>query len=332
MVRVGTLSLVFLCILMMLFACSASASTVTVDATAKKAVSDSSVFDPKVVRVIGDQVGVLIYNTTLVPQSVRIRFDGLKEQDYDVYINGSYSRVESSKTLADGIEYTIPGTVADKVAFRCLKPLEPKVAAIYEKMQKQEGEGPARTLSTLQQANEWIASAFRADVNYRSVEIILVPAGTMVQRMVFASRMDAEAAAQTGRNACNLMHLARSHMFRVLTDPDLRNEVVEALTPVTFSASLKTKNGKPVITAVIKNDCDLPISGAISVSLPKGWSTSGAKLSFNSLASGKSYQTSFGLTCKSKSAKPPKSVPLTAVITITKDRYTAKLWLFATAQ
>lgn len=332
MLNVRSLSPVLVCICFLQLACAASAGLVVVDVAGKKASSDSPVFDPKVVRVMGDQVGVLVYNTTLVPQSVRIRFDGLKEQDYDVYINGSYSRVESCKALADGIDYTIPGTVADKVAFRCLKPLEPKAAAIYEKMQKQEGEGPARTLSTLQQANEWIASAFRADVNYRSVEVILVPAGTMMQRMVFASRLDAEAAAQAGRNACNLMHLARSHMFRVLTDPDLRNEVVEALTPVTFSASYKLKNGKPVITAVIKNDCDLPVSGSISVTLPKGWSATGAKLSFNSLASGKSYETSFGLAGKSKSAKPPKSVPLTAVITITKDRYSAKLWLFATAE
>ncbi len=320
------------CVLLVLSASSASANLVTVDIAAKKAVSDSSAFDPRVVRVMGEQVGVLVYNTTLSPQKVRICFSGLKEQDYDVYINGSYSRVESSKTLTDGIEYTIPGTIADKVAFRCLKPLEPKVAAIYDKMKKQEGEGPARTLSTLQQANEWIAGAFRADTNYRSVEIILVPAGGMMQHMVFASRMDAEAAAQTGRNACRLMHLARSHMFRVLKDPDLRNEVVEALTPVTFTACYKLKNGKPVVTAVVKNDCDLPVSGTISAELPKGWSVSGGKLSFDSLASGKSYETSFGLVSKTKNAKPPKSVPLTAVVTITKDRNTAKVWLFAIAQ
>ena len=67
-------------------------------------------------------------------------------------------------------------------------------------------------------------------------------------------------------------------MYEVLTDPDLRNEVVEALTPVTFTASCSMKSGKLSITASIINECDFPITGKITLAAPKGWKAVNTKL------------------------------------------------------
>lgn len=328
--RQKTLLITVLCFaIASLAVAAASAATVTVSVATKSAKSDIKTLDPKAVRVIGDQVGVYIENTLLTPQQLEIKFDGVKDQDYDVYINGASSGVKSGQALREGIDRTIPGAIADPVAMHCLKALQPKVAPVYKSVHAREGAQPWRAAYTLGQAKEWVESGIRSDEKYRSVEVILVKAGNSMTRMPFASRLDAKASAKAVLKSCDLLHAARANMYNVLTDAKLRNEVVGALTPVSMSASCSMKNGKPTVTAVIVNDSDLPVTGNISLSDIKGWKTVGGKLDIGIVKPGKSYSTSFGLASSAKNCPTSKSVPLTAVVELTKRKSVAKLWLFA---
>jgi hypothetical protein len=319
------------CILIACIAGVASAGTVTVTVSPKSGTSDTKTLIAKAVRVTGDQVGVYIESTLLKPQQVKVKFSGLKDQDYDIYINGEASGSKSAKELTDGIDRTIPGRGVDEAAIRCIRALLPKIKPAYDSIRARQGAEPWRAAYTLGQANGWVTSGARADEAYRSVEIIIAPAGNPLERMVFASRKDAKETAEAVANACDLLHLARARMYMVLTDADLRNETVDALTPVALKAVCSVKNGKPYLTASVTNDCDLPITGKIVVTTPKGWKTVGAKLDIGKLSSGKTYSTTFALAPSGKNATLPASVPLSAVVDITSKGQGARLWLYATA-
>lgn len=307
-----------------------AAISVAINVAAKSGTRDGNALSAKSLRIMKDQIGVHVENPLLTAQQVSFKFDGLKNQDYDVYINGVSAGAMSAEKLSQGIEETIPGTVADTAAMRCLNALNDKIKPVYSRVHAIEGAEPWRAAYTLGQAEEWVTSGIRADQNYRSVDLVIVPAGQPTQKMVFVSRLTAENTAKAILNSCKLLHQARTRMYGVITDATLRNEVVDALTPVSLTASCTTKSGKPVVTAKIVNDSDLVISGKISLSDVKGWKAVGGKLDIGKLQPGKTFSTSFSLAPAAKNAPSLKSVPLTAVVDIGPSDCTAKLWLFAT--
>lgn len=321
-----------ICLLLSAVGAHASAAgIVTVDVAKKSAKSDVATLDPRKVRVINEQVGVNIQSTLLTSQKVLIKFNGLKDQDYDVYVNGDFVGAKSAKELADGLERTTPATIADPAVTRCLNAVKDKVKEAYDNLHAREDPESLRAGYTLDQATGWINSGVQVEAQYRSVEVIVAPAGKPLAYMVFYIRRTAEEASETLRRVCELLQNARDRMYKNLEDPALRNYVVDALTPVSLSATYSLVNGKPRVTAKLVNDVDFPISGKLSIAAPQGWKTRASKLTFAELASGKTFTATADLEPIKKGAKPPASISVSGDVSLAGGKFEAKLHLKATA-
>ncbi len=302
------------------------ATTVTVDIAAKTATGDSSAIEATKPRIRGDQVGVLVKSTIIGPQEVTIKFKGLKDQDYDVYVNQEYEGARPGKELGSGVQYHIDGRVADPVLIRCLEALKDPIKKEYDKLQKVSTTEAKRVCGTLGQATDWVLAGLGRDQAWRSVSVMVVPAGRALNSMTWLTREDETSTAQALATACWLLQQARDRMYHVIKDPALRNETVVALTPVSFSATYSTKSGKPHVDAKVTNNCNLPVTGDITFALPSGWKTNAKALKFADLKSGQAFSTSFDLIGKGKAAAPD-SVPIAANLTLTQERFTASLKL-----
>lgn len=313
--------------------CSAYAATVTVDVSAKTAIGDSSTIEVSKPRISGEQVGILVKSTIVEPQFVTIKYVGLKQQDYDVYVNKQYKGVEPGTKLEQGVQYRIDGRVVDPALVRCLAAVKDPIKKKYEELQRLPSSEAKRVCWTLNQASGWVTSGLGRDQAWRSIAVVVAPAGKVLENMSFMTRDDEYGTARALTTACWLLQQARDRMYHVITDPVLRNDTVAALTPVDFAASYSVRNGKPHIDAKVTNNCNLPIRGDITCALPAGWKTNAKKLKFEKLESGQVFNISFDLIGSAKVA-PPDSIPVAANITITQDTYTAglKLKIVATKQ
>jgi len=304
----------------------AGAAAVTVDVAAKTATGDSSTIEVPKPRISGEQVGILIKSTIAEPQVVTIKYVGLKQQDYDVYINKEYKGVQPAAKLQEGIQCRIEGRVVDPALLRCLAAVNEPIKKKYEQLQRVPTSEAKRVCGTLSQACGWVASGLGRDQAWRSAAVVVAPAGKVLDNMSFLTREDEYGTARAVTTACWLLQQARDRMYHVINDPILRNDTVAALTPVDFAATYSIKNGKPHIDAKVTNNCNLPISGEITCGAPAGWKTNAKKLKFAKLESGQVFTTSFDLIGPTKAA-PPDSVPVAASITVTQDIYTASLKL-----
>ncbi|MCL5102553.1 MAG: hypothetical protein M1133_00370, partial [Armatimonadetes bacterium] len=247
--------------------CCASAGVVTLDVAAKSAVSDTSTLAMGKVNVIEQQVGVTIKSTILTPQKFTLRVNGIKEDDYDLYVNQSYVGEKSYKELTSGFELSIPGRIVDEGLLRCARLVESKVDAEMKRLgQPQEGE-PQRVSYTLGQARDWTHLVVGKEETYRSVDIILAPAGKMLRQMSTRNRLDAEHLVEALFKTCDLLQQARDRMYRVIRDGALRNDAVVAMTPVDLTAAYTTAKGKQRIIVAITNSCDLPVRGVVGLRL-----------------------------------------------------------------
>ena len=324
-------AIILLCLLGM--GISSYAGIVTVDVATKTAVSDSAKLRVRArqVKVKADQVGLIVESTVDDPQTAVVRFNGIKDQSYDVYINGSYFGEKTSKALQTGLSIPIPGTVADPIMMRCLTALSSKVNAEYKRLQKIKGNEPQRVSYTLSQADDWVRSGIGSDQSYRSADIIINPSGIVLQDMTWRSRSDADETAATIVRACWLLQQARDRMYDVIKEPELRNFAVAILTPVDLTDNYSVKNGKPHVDVVLLNNCNLPISGNIDISVPNGWKTNANGLSFNNIKSGKTFKLSLDLIPTLKSAALPRIVPVAANVSVKQDSLYAKFKLQAPA-
>lgn len=310
----------------LVFSATAQAGVVTLDVAAKSAVSDTDKVQAKGVKVTEGQAGVHILSLTMEPQNVELRVNGLTEPSYDVYVNGAYLSEKSAAELQNGIQLSIDGTVADPDMLHCLNAALPRLDAEYKRLQKSEGEAN-RVWHTIRQAQDWARSGIRIEASYRSVSVIVSPAGRMLHQMSYPSRLDAEMTNQGIWRACRNMQDARDRMYDNIKDPEVRNAAVVALTPVSFTADYSIKNGKAHVVARVVNDTNLPISGDITMALPKGWKTTAKSLKFEGLKTGKSFDVAFDLVPPAKSAATPDSVPIAANVTIAQGSFEAKMKL-----
>lgn len=308
----------------------AYAGVVTVDIAEQKAVSDTGKVDAKGVKVVEGQAGVYISSNILESQTVQVKVNGLTEPSYDVYVDGTYTREYTVEELKSGIQLSIDGTIADPDMMRCLKAALPRLEAEYDRTKNTEGEAN-RAWHTIRQAVDWTRSALKVESGYRSVSVIIAPAGKMLQRMTYPSKMTPEQTTQGLWRACRNLQDARDRMYDNIKDPEIRNAAVVALTPATFTANYSIKNGKPHIDAKVTNDTNLPISGDITMALPKGWKTNAKSLKFDELGSGKSFDVSFDLIPPTKDAAAPDSVPIAANVTIIQGAFEAKMKMKTTA-
>jgi hypothetical protein len=302
------------------------AATVTVDMAAKTATSDSAAVEPVTPRVRGEQVGVLVKSTIVEPQDVRVRFAGLKDQGYDAYVNGEFKGPKPAKEFENGVQYRIDGRITDPAMMRCLTALQDPIRKAYDRLQAASSSEAIRVRGTLSQASDWVTAGLGRDQAWRSVTVVLAPAGKTLEAMAWPKREDEYGTARAATTACWLLQKARDRMYHAIEDPALRNEAVVTLTPVEFTAAYSVRNGKPHIDAKLTNNCDLPVSGEVSFALPAGWKANAKKLKFAEVKSGQVFSTSFDLIAPSKAAAPD-SIPIAANVTVTRDIYTASLKL-----
>lgn len=323
----------FLVITLLTAAVDLHAAVVTIDPATKSGSSDVDTLEVKAVKVAGDQVGFFVQSLSESPQKLVAKVNGLKDQDYDVYINGSFIGVKSGKSLMEqGLELDIPGSVTDPDKMRCLRALEPRVRPEYERIRTDKQPEVMRVAFMFNQVVDFIASGIRNDKTYRSATVILAPSGKVLEKMIFMTRNDAETTAMAATRACWLIQKARDRIYDVIKDPVLRNTSLITLTPVDFSAVYSKVNGKVLVRATIVNNCDLPISGTLSFDLPKGWKHNAKSLAFDGLKSGKSTTLSFELIPPTKNTAPPESIPVAANVKVAQDPFVAEVKFKTTAK
>ena len=323
------LALCFICLVTM---GQSYASVVTVNVAGKSATSDVNTLDAKSVKVQGDQIGVFVMSTILEPQVFTLKLNGLGHESYDVYVNNAFKWTKPARELESGVELTVDGRIVDSAMVRCLEAVKKPVQKAYDRINASKAPEAKRVCATLIQVVGWVQSSMQRDQAWRSVGVIVVPTGRMMQQMGWLTRGSDFETARSVTRACWLLQQARGRMYRAIHDPDLRNEAVVAMTPIGFSATYSTKNGKPHVDAKLLNNCDLPISGNISMALPAGWKSTAKTLKFYNLKSGETFSLAFDLVAPSKTAAAPDSIPMAANLTVVQDVFTASLKIRATAK
>ncbi len=317
----------------------ATAGVVTLDFNERTAASDTVDLDPIAVQVKNQQIGVYVRSTTMQPQTFTFKVTGLKEGNYDVHVNdicfqeeaseelrehfglpvtprstepGITIRDKSAGELEEGIELAIPGTVADPVAARCLEATRPQLDEAIVHLKMYRDQESKRVMSTLRQAVGWVASGLGSEETYRSASVIVAPVDEELQSMMWRHRQDAQGTVTTMLRACKLLQSARSRMYNVITDDALRHLAVAALTPVEFTVSYTTEQGVPHVEATLTNKCNIPISGHISMALPRNWKTNARSLEFDQVQSGSSFNLSFDLIPPAQDEVAPWQLPIAA--------------------
>ncbi len=310
-----------------LFGSASFAAVVTVNMVSVSAQSDSSSLDVGKAQVHHDQLGLTIKNLNTTPQTFSLKVGGLTQPSYDVYANGKFVGEKQAAALVSGISLIVDGRVADPLKIRCLDAARGPLRSALNRLASLKDPESQRVCATLGQAVGWVSTSLLYDQNWRSVSIVLAPAGKALYRMGADVRKDAEETAGVADRACWLLQQARSRMSKVIKNPQLRHEAVTVLTPVTFSVEYATKNGKPHVEAVLVNNCDLAAIGSVSAALPKGWKCSSKGLTAIAVKPGKTLKLSFDLVAPSKTATPPDSLPIAANLSITQNGLTAALKL-----
>jgi len=308
------------------------AASVTIDPAAKKGTSDDPSVEVRGVQVKGEQVGFMIQNTTAVPQTAKVSVPSIAEGDYDLYINSSYIGAKTSKEIVGGFELSMPGSVADPDILRCLQALKPKVDAEHERIDKIKSPEPMRVAHTLGQAADWVRFGMNAEKNHRALIVLLSPSAKMLQAMSWPTVQDAETTAKALTRAVWLLQQARDRMFDVIKEPDLRNQAVVAMTPVDLKVVSFSKNSRPCIEATVVNNCNLPVSGKFSVSVPKGWKTNAKSLAIPSIKPGKTHVLVFGLIPTAKGVPAPGRVVVAANLRVVEDPFVAEFKLIEVAK
>lgn len=308
-----------------------SAAVISVDPASKTATSDVATLEAKAVRLVGEQVGFFVQSLSESPQSLIAKVNGLKDQDYDIYINQSFIGTKPGSELREGLAIEIPGTVCDPDCMRCLRALKPGVRPEYERMRDSKIPEVMRVAFMFNQVVDFIDSGIRNEKVYRSAAVILAPSGRVLQSMTFMTRHDAQTTAQAIVRACYYIQKARDRIYDVIKDPGLRNSSLVTITPVVFVPVYSVQKGKPHIDAAVTNNCHVPISGVVSMALPKGWRSTAKSLAFTDLKSGKTHKVSFDLVPPTKGAEPPAAVPMAATVKIFQDPYLAEVKFKAVA-
>lgn len=307
-------------------------SVVTVDVVAKTSTGSVDTIDPKGLKFQGDQVGMLLRSLIFTPQTFTLKTKGLKDQNYDVYIDQAFKYTKSAKELENGIELLLSGRTADESKIKCLQEALPNIKDTNKRFSKSSDPEAKRISFTLSQATTWASTSTNREQRQRSVSVIIAPTGIRLQKMSIPAKDDPEKVKEGLSRACSLLQQARSRMFQAIKNPILRNDAVVAMTPVEFTTSYSMVNGKPRIEASLLNNCDLSLSGVISISLPEGWNTTTPTAEIKDLAAGKTHKVTFDLTSKAKDAAAPEKISLAANLKVVQDRFRAEMSLNSSAK
>lgn len=316
------LALSFICLVTM---GQSYASVVTVDVAGKSATSDVKTLEAKQVKAQVDQIGVFVMNTIFEPQVFTLKFNGLGHESYDIYVNKAFKWTKPVSELASGIEFTVDGRIVDPALIRCLEAVKEPIQKAYDRINASKAAEPQRVCGTLNQAKSWARTSLQREQAWRSVSVVLAPTGRMLRPMGGITRGSDIETARAVTRACWLLQQARDRMYHGIHDPSLRNEAVVAMTPMDFSATYSTRNGKPHVDAKLLNNCDLPVNGSISMALPAGWKSTAKKLKIDNLKSGETFNLAFDLVAPSKTAAAPDSIQMAANLTVVQDAWTASL-------
>lgn len=316
----------------LVFAGLGSASVVAVDVASKAATSDVSTLEPtSTVSIQGHQISLMVRSKTLEPQLFYMRYTGLVSPSYDLYVNNEFKGSKSKDLLQKGVEIRVDGSVVDPGMIRCLNSIPPGLKVVCDRIKDAKDDETKSIHGILSEALERSKLTLNQEQNWRSVAVIINPAGIALEDSESYIRKSDYETASVVTNSCWQLQMAREAIYHQAKIVELRNDAVKALTPVEFSASCSVKNGKPHISVKLLNNCELPLSGTVSLGLPAGWKAPGAKLKFSQLKSGQTFSLSCDLVASAKSPAP-KEVPVTADVTITQLDKTAKMKLSATAK
>ncbi len=332
---------------------AARCATVTLDAATKKATSDTASIEPERVTSIGDQLGVYIQSKSLKAQSVTVKIPGLTQDRYDVYVNwgafavkrakeiseaskqpletppiepGYVIREKTAAELANGLEFEIPGRVVPAALMRCVESAQAGIKSAYDGLKGSSTGDPGRARYTLSQADGWVRSAIGVDEAYRSVQLLVVPAGVEPREMGGRTRYTASGTQDAVANACSLLQEARVRMYDNLKDPVLRETVVEALTPVEVNVRYYMgEKSIPFVTVEITNNCNLTASGTIDVSVPEGWKTQPKQGSFAGVKSGATCTCTLRLGRTIKNRPVPSTLSALVTVKVADAKSYAKL-------
>ena len=306
---------------------AALGAVVTVDLSKNTATCDAKILTTRIYKIVDKQISLHIASESISPQDVVLKINGLQSGDQDWYLDGSYKGKKPETEFAAGLTLSIPGRGVSPDLFRCIVSVQDRVYAEIARIKDNRESEHQRVMGTFNQAKDWVESSENSDKWVRAIDIIVAPADMALLVKSGTTIRTPQEAQQTLVNSCNLLQQARDRMYDKILDPALRNEAVVSLTPIDLKFSYYLVNGKAKGTAVVINNCNIPITGKVTPSLPKDWKVSAKTLGFSNLASGKSIKLDFALVPPGKSQTPLASLSVQAAITLGYDPFWATLTL-----
>jgi hypothetical protein len=296
----------------------------TVDLSANSAKADAATIEAFGLQISGQQAGVCVNNKLATPQKFTLRFAGLTEPEYDVYVNGTSKGSMTGQQLQQGVTFDAPGSIADQAMITCMSEVTPRAQTLRDALKDSKVPEEAFISDAMRQILDWLRLTMVEEQSWKSVRIVIAPKDRHLETMEWIERhSDYDTAAIITNTAWSLQQV-RDQIYHQIKDRRLRNDAIAAMTPVELTASYAIRNGKPHLTAKLLNKCDLPLKGAFTLGLPKGWKAAGAKMNFGNVKSGQTYTLSCDLVPTAKSVPALKEVPVTATIyTIQLDKSAA---------
>ena len=309
-----------------------SAAVVTMDVVARTAKSDVDSLEMFAPQVSGQQAGICVNNKAREPQLFTLRFTGLTEAEYDLYVNGSLKGTRSRQLLEQGLDLQVEGSIADTAMIRCLTNVPPGAQRLHSLVKGSKGSEERFVSNAMEQVLDWARLTLLEEQVWKSVRVIVAPRNKPMETMEWIQRHTDYETAAIITNTCWSLQQARDQIYHRVKNTQLRNDAIVAITPAALTVYLTSKNGKPHVIAKLLNNCDIPLKGTFTLGLPKGWKTSGGKMSFAGLKSGQTYTLTCDLVGPSKSAAAPKEVPVSVNVLIIQLDKSAAMKLTATAK
>lgn len=255
-------------------------------------------------------------NDLYTPREITVKILGLKEGDYDLYIDANLVGVKKSSELESGIQVSFPGSDIPQTYRDYYTVLKTRCLAnvgLFEKATDRDG---SKCKAIIQSITNWVRSIEQNDNLMRTVGIIVVPTGQPLS--LPGGRYVLERPKDFKKNALHLadaIHTIRGAVINEVQNAIMQNDTLAVITPLDFklTTSAAAKPGSKItVTAALTNWTDRNATGKIQLAIPSDWTV-------------KDVNSEVAMPCYSKTAEVkfevtiPGTADANAKITATAD-------------
>ena len=214
-------------------------------------------------------------NELYTPREITVKILGLKEGDYDLYIDANLVGVKKSSELESGIQVSLPGSdipQAYRDYYTMLKTRCLANVGLFEKATDRDG---SKCKAIIQAIADWVRSIEQGDNLIRTVGIIVVPKGQPLSlpggRYILERPKDFK---KSVLHLADAIHTIRGAVINEVQNKMLQNDTLTIITPLDFkltTSAAVTPGSKITVTAALTNWTDRNATGKIQLGVPSDW-------------------------------------------------------------